>query len=410
MGGAVLLGGAVAVGASFRTLGERWDVVVIGAGVAGLSAARNLSDHGLSVVVVEARDRIGGQLYTDRGFTSVPVELGAGLIHGRDAYTWELVAEAEAETVLVGPSDQTADPLSTPEPPHDGEDAAAYLNRLGIPEGRWPPVSIDNEPMHRWSARWMHDSGLFDWWSTPRENFRVVDGYDRILSPLALGLDIRLSHAVRRVHWSDRGVVLSVDALEGPTEIRADRCVITLPIGVLKSGDVVFSPELPDDHREAIRALDRTDALKLVYEFDRPVFPAEKDVLGWDEDTGFVFWCLSREDPEVVVAWAAGENARRLTALAVEDRFAAGLAALAEALDETVPEPRARSTHDWATDEFSAGAYLFVPPGAHDAPAALAAPVRGVLYFMGEPTTGENTVEGAYVSGYDGTDLLLADL
>lgn len=409
LGGGVLLGGALLPTGDTARRRERWDVVVVGAGVTGLSAARNLVDHGLSVVVLEARGRIGGQLHTDHGFTSVPVELGAGLIHGREAYTWELVKEARAETVRVRHGAGTHRPLETPEPPNAIEDAAAYLRRMGVPQERWPPVSLDNEPLHRWSALWMNESGLFDWWSAPRENFRVVGGYDRILSPLVYDLDVRLSHAVRRVRWSGGGVDVFAENPRGTLEVRADRCVVALPIGVLKEGDVVFDPALPGAYRDAVESLDRTDALKLVYEFDRVVFPEDEDVLGWDEDSGFVFWCLSREDPEVVVAWAAGENARRLLDLGVEERFAAGIAALSESLGEEVPEPVARTTHDWAADEFSRGAYLYVPPGAHDAPATLATPLEGALYFAGEPTTGENTVEGAYASGYDSTDRLLAE-
>ncbi|WP_017588197.1 flavin monoamine oxidase family protein [Nocardiopsis ganjiahuensis] len=410
LGGGLLLGGAVALGASVHAFRERWDVAVIGAGVSGLSAARNLADHGLSVIVLEARDRIGGQLYTDHTFSSVPVELGAGLIHGRDAYTWELVEEAGAETVLVRAGNGVPEPVPTPEPPRDDEDAAAYLRRMGVPEELWPPVSVDNESLERWSAVWMREYGLFDWWSVPRENFRVVGGYDSLLPPLSHGLDIRLGHAVRRVRWSGRGVVLDASGPGGGVEVRADRCVVTLPIGVLKAGDVTFEPGLPSSHRDAVASLDRTDALKLVYEFDRAVFPSGEDVLGWDEDSAFVFWCLSREDPEVVVAWATGENARELLGMPADQRFAAGLAALSEVLGEDVPEPVARTTHDWAADEFSRGAYLFVPPGAHDAPDTLAVPLEGVLYFAGEPTTGENTVDGAYANGYDATDALLSHL
>ncbi|GAA1074875.1 flavin monoamine oxidase family protein [Nocardiopsis metallicus] len=410
VGGGVLLGGAVALGASAHLYRERWDVAVIGAGVTGLSAARNLADHGLSVIVLEARDRIGGQLYTDHDFSSVPVELGAGLIHGREAHTWELVAEAGAETVPVRAGNGTVETLTTPDPPRDDEDAAAYLRRMGVPEDRWPPVSIDNESLERWSAVWMREYGLFDWWAVPRENFRVVGGYDSLLPPLSYDLDIRLEHTVDRVRWSGRGVRLDVSAPGGGTRVRADRCVVTLPIGVLKAGDVDFEPPLPAGHRDAVDALDRTDALKLVYEFDRAVFPANEDALGWDEDSGFVFWCVSREAPEVVVAWAAGEKARELQGMPTAERFATGLAALSEALGAGVPEPVARTTHDWAADEFSRGAYLFVPPGAHDAPDALAAPLEGVVYFAGEPTTGENTVDGAYANGYDTTDVLLTNL
>ncbi|MFE3458425.1 flavin monoamine oxidase family protein [Nocardiopsis aegyptia] len=412
----LLLGGAALLSAAARAPDRpwaEWDVAVIGAGVTGLSAARNLADHGLRVVVLEARDRIGGQLYTDHGFTSVPVELGAGLIHGAAASTWELVDWAGAETVRVR-SEPRAVPGTSVDgaaPPRDDESAADYLRRLGVPEADWPPVSEENEPLSRWSAAWMVERGEFDWWSAPRADFRVVGGYDRLLAPLAYGLRIDLGRRVRAVRWSGGGVELAVSGPGGAERVRARRCVATLPIRVLRAADVAFDPPLPAAHRDAIAALDATDAVKLLMEFDRPVLPADADPLAWDGDLDV--WSVSRLSPtapEVVSVWAAGEAARALLALPEDDRFDAGLRALGEAAGQAPPDPVLRTTHDWTRDPHSRGAYLYVPPGAHDAPAALAAPVGGVLFFAGEATTGENTVEGAYDSGYDATDGLLADL
>lgn len=410
--GGVLLGGAalLPVAGCSSARSETWDVAVIGGGVTGLSAARNLTDHGLSTVVLEARDRIGGQLYTDRSFTSVPVELGAGLIHGRDAYTWELVEEAGADTVEVRGGSGGGSPVDVGVRPRDDEDAAAYLRRIGVPEADWPPVAVDNESLDRWSAVWMRHHGLFEWWSSPREDFRVLDGYDRLLEPLADGLRIRLNSPVRVVRRTRAGVELFVSGPEGDEVVHASRCVIALPPGVLKSGDVRFDPALPASHGDALAALENTDALKLVHEFDRPIFPEGHDTLGWDNGSGFVFWCLSRDDSEVVVAWSAGPDARDVLARDIEERFAVGLSALADAVGTDLPEPVARTTHDWTADEYSRGAYLYVPPGAHDAPETLATPIDEVLYFAGEPTTGDNTVDGAYANGYDTTDTLLSTL
>lgn len=409
-GGALLGGGVLLPAAACSRMGTpRWDVVVIGAGITGLSAARNLVDHGWSVVVLEARDRIGGQLHTDHSFTSVPVELGAGLIHGRDAYTWELVEESGADAVRVRGGSGGGTSIETGSPPLDVEDAAAYLRRMDVPESDWPPVSIDNEPLDRWSATWMHRHELFDWWSASRANYRVVDGYDRVLEPLADGLDVRLSTPVREVRRIRSGVELAAGP-EGEELFRADHCVLALPLGVLKAEDVRFDPPLPTGHQDAIRALDTTDALKLVYEFDRPVFPEGPDALGWETGADFVFWRISSGEPEVVVAWSSGPTARDLLAREEDERFDIDLAALSEVLGKDLPDPVARTTHDWAADRYSRGAYLYVPPGAHDAPGALAAPVDGVLHFAGEPTTGENTVEGGYANGYDMTDQLIAQL
>lgn len=102
--------------------------------------------------------------------------------------------------------------------------------------------------------------------------------------------------------------------------------------------------------------------------------------------------------------------AREFLALPHDERFDRGLEVLGEAIGEKVPAPVRRTTHDWSADEFSRGAYLYVPPGAHDAPAALASPVRRTLFFAGEAVVGENTVDGAYDNGYVVTDDLMADL
>lgn len=405
------LGGAALLAMAGCAREPEWDVAVVGAGVAGLSAARNLVDHGFRVIVLEARDRVGGQLYTDHSFSSVPVELGAGLLHGADVSTWELVEQARVRTVPVRSDEEGTTPIALSVPPRDDESVASYLRRLGVPQDDWPPVAVDNEPAERWSATWMYRNGVFDWWSAPRQDFRVVGGYDQLLSPLADGLHIELNSPVRRIRLvgsSAPEVELTVSGRGRDRRVRARRCVVALPIGVLRGGAVAFDPVLPADHREALGALRATDVLKLHYEFDRPVFPEDRHILG-GEDEGPVFWCVSR-DPEIVVVWTAGDRARELLALPDDERFGAGLKALGEAVGEKVPDPVRRTTHDWSSDEFSRGAYLYVPPGAHDAPAALAFPVRRTLFFAGEAVTGENTVDGAYDSGYVVTDDLRADL
>ncbi|MGQ4271213.1 flavin monoamine oxidase family protein [Nocardiopsis changdeensis] len=399
LGGGALL----AATASSAVPPPEWDVAVVGAGPAGLAAARNLYDHGLRVVVLEARGRVGGQVFTDRSLAPVAVELGAGLIHGADASTWELVAETGARTVRMLSDRPAPPPLDLPRGPREDEDAAAYLRRLGVPESLWPPVEVDGEPLERWSARWVHDTGVLDWWSAPREDFRVPDGYDRLLEPLAAGPVIALRSPVRLVRRGPAGVEIGVAGRRRP--VRARRCVLALPVGVLRSGSVRFEPALPAGHRDAAAALEATDAVKLVYRFDRPVLPAGRDTL---EGDGAVVWSVAR-DPETVSVWAAGDRARDLLARPGPDRFAEGLRMLASAVGGAVPDPVGRITHDWAADEYSRGAYLHVPPGAHDAPAALGEPVDRTLFFAGEAVTGENTVDGAYDSGYAVSDDLLSD-
>ncbi|MFV2195086.1 flavin monoamine oxidase family protein [Nocardiopsis sp. LOL_012] len=386
-----------------------WDAAVVGAGVSGLSAARNLMDHGLRVVVLEARDRIGGQLYTDhRVFGSVPVELGAGLIHGRDASTWELVALTGADTVPVPREGTAGTTLVLGSAPHPYESAAAYLRRLGVPERDWPPVASDSEPLHRWSATWMYERGHFDWWASPRRDFRVVGGYDRLLPPISDGVPVALRSPVRVVRRSRPGVELLVETPAARWTVHARTCVVALPIGVLKAGTVRFEPALPRSHRDAVDALDSADVAKLLYAFDHPVLSGATVPASGRADMAFSgVGGAEPGGPEVVTVWAAGASARALLSLDRRRRFAEGLRLLGRAVGERGLSPVRRATHDWSTDPCSRGAYLHVPPGAHDAPTALAASVDGAVRFVGEATTGENTVDGAYDHGYDATDLLL---
>jgi monoamine oxidase len=422
--------------------GDVADVLVVGAGVAGLSAARDLSRAGLAVRVLEARDRMGGRIYTLHDpATSLPIELGAEFIHGRPAETWAIVRAAGLEAHEVdgeqwqsrdgvlgqgdrgwakvgqimermaqaGTPDQSFAEFVAPYVQDEGWRAAAELATSyveGFDAARAERISV------RSLAREQQASDAID----GDRAFRVVGGYDEVVRALHAGCDpkrvtVHLGTVVTRVEWRPGAVVVAAQSGGGrPIEpFRAPRAIVTLPLGVLQApagepGHVRFEPALPEKER-ALERLDMGQVVKIMLRF-RERF--------WEARLGFLFargapiptwWTAYPALAPVLTGWAGGSAAIRLPE-GHEQVIDVAVPALAGALGM---EPRRLHAllegwhmHDWRADPFARGAYSYVVAGGIDAPAALARPEAGTLFFAGEATdsTGRTgTVDGAIASG-----------
>jgi monoamine oxidase len=263
---------------------------------------------------------------------------------------------------------------------------------------------------------------------------RVLDGYDRLPHHLAAPLlkrpgALRLSTIVTDIRWGGAGVDVGTrGALGGPpARIRGRAALITLPLGVLQSpGAVRFVPALPPAKRSAIRRLAMGTVIKVVLRLRQPVGTGVFAPFG--RDMSFVhlgraavptWWVPRPFPPTMLVGWIAGRRADAFAARfrTAEARLHAALAGLARALKTTAGAVAAAiedaRVFDWSADPWTRGAYSWVPVGGLDAPAALAMPLGGRLFFAGEATdmVGDpGTVHGAMTTGTRAATEIIAAL
>jgi len=407
------------------------DVVVVGAGVAGVTAARELVQAGFSVVVVEARDRIGGRVHSIRDFATRPLEAGAEFVHGERATTWSELRAAGLTTRACPLRRHTMLSLSG---------RTRWLPWVLLHPGCWPafdilrsisrfkaPDSSAEEFLHqkgyRGRARTLAEMALTAHLPGRAEeigmlglradgvlrletgkNFRVTEGYDRLPTFIAQNLDIRLGFKVDEIRWEQRSV--SVRSVDG-RQLCGRAAVCTLPIGVLKSDAVQFTPALPESKQSALAALEMGAVLKILLHFDLGFWPRKLALLACGSGPITLYWPafygVSEAYP-VLVAYATGPRAARLSGISDEEALAIVLADL-HRLFPKVDVARHLVAHrrvDWTRDPFAGGGYSLVRPGGVGARDRLAAADTGALLWAGSGTCSHpiaETVEAAFLSG-----------
>jgi monoamine oxidase len=427
--------------------------VVIGGGVAGLAAAAELGESGASVVLLEARSRIGGRIWTRRpSGWPCPIELGAEFVHGRNPDLFALVEEPESRPNAIaitripdlhleardrGEFRPLGDVWSrfekiTRKMRSDGEDrsVAEFLRRhllspsdrrllKGLVEG------YDAAPVTRASEKALSTAGEGP--STPdeRSQFRVLSGYDSVVRLLErrakrAGVRIRVSTVVTDLMWR-RGRV-EIRTARGRREI-ADRAVITLPIGVLAAppgarGAIRFDPD-PAPLRRALAGLEMGEVMRIVLRFREAFW---RDALGEHAGASFLhtsppfrtIWTAAPLEVPMLTLWAGGPAAKTLGEGGREAALEIGLRELARLFGTTVSRVNglliAAHAHDWTGDPFTRGAYSYQAVGGSSSPQLLGRPVRDTLYFAGEATSSEEsgTVPGAIASGRRAARLALS--
>jgi monoamine oxidase len=423
--------------------GVEADVVIIGAGAAGLQAARELSARSLRVIVLEARDRIGGRVYsvpTSRAI--VPAELGAEFIHGTAPETIALLRETGGAAIDNGGESWTSD--GTGLRLDDGD----FVESADIFDGiRALPA---DESVDRFLRRFDADAGMREKVALARafvEGFEAADpaiastraiadevgtgvdstsarpigGYrpifDFLHGAVSGACDLRLSTVVRRISWHRGAVSIETVTPQGESRtVRARAAIVTVPVGVLRHrGDetaIAFDPELPAAKRQAIEHVEMGHVVKVALWFRTAFWETLRDGRYRDgaffRETGHPFaayWTQLPVRGELMSAWAGGPKATALHGLAASELIDRALDGIGRLFAEPALAGEAfesGATHDWSDDPFARGAYSYVKVGGGNARGALGLPVDDTLFFAGEATSTDGqggTVNGAFETG-----------
>lgn len=412
---------------------ERTDVAVIGAGIAGLAAGRQLTRAGVRTVILEARDRIGGRVDTVRGPHDAPAERGAEFVHGRPESVWNLARELGLDSQEVGELQLCleADGLGTcaegfaeasrvlAGPVEGDPSVAALLAGRRLPDGVRHLASIfvqgfDAADPELASAAAIslqaHAADRIDGDRT----FRIREGLSSLPNALARGLDVRLRHIVDQVRWEPERVEVSGHGdHEGRFALLVSRAVLAVPHAILAApvgerGAIQLHPD-PPGLRQAVRQLVTGAVVKIHLRFagEPPLPPSARNrtaFLHANDATVPTFW-NDPYDPSLVTGWTGGPAAGRLRELPRDEIIGRTLAVLARGSHREADElQRALSSAeviDWVGDPFARGAYAWVPVGGLSAPDTLAEPVARTIWVAGEATNLERmgTIDGALESG-----------
>jgi len=400
------------------------DVIVIGAGAAGLAAADELARKGCRALVLEARERVGGRCWTERmAGLSIPVELGAEFVHGSATPTHALLRRAGLGAVdsvreqrfldsgRLRRIDAFAEAQRAAELAAGLErdvSFAAFLARLRLPArtkdlARMMVEGFDAAHPRRVSAR-----SIADEWSGGElgaSQPRPEGGYGALLGWLAKavvanGGELRLGAVASLVKWKPGGVGVSGSFLGERFTVRAKRAIVTLPLGVLQAGPLRF-PE----KRAPLRKLASGPAIRVAMRFHRPFWEKRAPGVAFFHSPAAPFptcWTPLPARAPLLTAWAGGPKASRLTGSSERKLLDAALASVESIFGEGPRELLAAAcVKDWMRDPYSRGAYSYVLVGGTGAREELAAPLAGTVFFAGEATESEEagTVAAALRSG-----------
>ena len=402
------------------------DVAIVGAGAAGIGAARTLSGSRLSSLVLEAKDRPGGRAHSLVGRSGAAIDLGCSWLHSADQNAWAKIAEAEGFTLdrsrpawerrLTGVnlSDAEAKAFSAAFDAFEArlEAAAALPDQAAAAlfeeqSARWRPMLdafsgyYNGAPFRDISV---HDYAAY----TPTdENWRVVEGYGRLVAQAAAGLPIVLDAPVSRIDRSGDPLRL----LTPGGEVRAKTVIVTTPTTVLAEGRLAFHPPLPEV-LEAAHALPLGHVDKCFLGLaDAEALPSEVMVFGRTDTADTGSYTLRPFGRPIIEGFFGGDAAAALEAEGAGAFSAFAIDELASLFGSSLKaalRPLAESR--WGCDPFIRGAYSHARPGSADARAILRRSWDPRILFAGEACSPHafSTAHGAYETGVAAAETLLS--
>ncbi len=376
---------------------DKSKVIVIGAGIAGLAAANELQAEGYDVVVLEARDRIGGRIHTSTQWPEIPLDLGASWIHGVSGNPLtELADEIEAVRLTTSYDraatyDTDGQPLSETdeqlqqklrsrlyeaiEKVQDDDSDVSIRQAIesitrklskGSREQRLLDFIISSELEQEYagsatklSAQWFDSGKQFD-----GGDALFARGFQTITSYLAEELTIKLNQVVREIRWdrSPTQVITHTNTFEG------DYVLVTLPLGVLKTGKVKFNPALPKSKSDAIDKLGMGVLNKCYLRFPEAFWPKNVDWLeyipashgAWTEWVSF--WRVAKQP--VLLGFNAADRGQEIERLTDEQIVASAMETLRTIYGKAIPDPTGHQITRWAIDPYAFGSYSYNAVGS----------------------------------------------
>jgi monoamine oxidase len=405
-------------------------IVIVGAGAAGLMAGKLLAEAGQQVTIIEARDRIGGRIFTNRNFFPFPVELGAEFIHGDQGETLSLLDLAKASTsamtgkwyqVKAGQTgyanlfdDTWAEMMKCLNELQTDIPIAAFLNRH-LSDAKFTEL---REGVTRFvegydAADTMLASSFAlreEWQQDDAEQLRLEDGYITLLEDLEnkykhAGGRLILSSPVTQINWAEDHVQLQ----SGSVELKASKAIITVPIGVLQNQVIAFQPPLPC--RDLFSKIGFGGVIKFLFQFRDEFW--NRVLLRRFNDVAFIlsdaeiptWWTQSPSSLPLLTGWWGGPSTFERP-FSKDELYAKAIRSLQYILQSSKDEVESNllswTVVNWVSDPYSYGAYAYTTVETVEARRVMLTPIADTLYFAGEAFyegTAMGTVEAALVSG-----------
>lgn len=394
-----------------------FDTVIVGAGAAGIAAARQLLAAGRHILVLEARHRVGGRAVTDQRL-GAPADLGAAWLHFADENAWTGIAEREGFTIVrrkPGWGPDAAIGAHQPDAAEKAGVAAAYRQYFAavgaaVAAGRDVPVA-NVLPQDAFRPRFdavmtwavgaeSRDVSTLDLhrYAESRADWAVEEGLGRVVAAAAEGLPVQFGVQVTAINWSCPTVTIDSDA----GRIEAASVIVTVPTSVLAHGAIRFDPPLPAAHQQAIEALPLGVCNKAFFRLEDAAFAASlpPHFMGSATTSRTCSWQVRAGTPSLLVAYFGGDLSRELEQQGALEDFARGEFTAIFGNDAAMHLGASLATA-WASDPYSLGSYSAARPGFAHCREALAAPVSAQLHFAGEACSVSHygTLHGAWLSG-----------
>jgi len=421
---------------------NKFHIIIVGAGMAGLAAAKLLLAHGYKVTVLEGRNRIGGRTYTEHHL-GIPFDMGAFVIQGSENNPMTtLVQQSHPPTLLstgiwsvafINESNVAAEQIAVfyeryanlltqarhyaQQQNHDVSLQTALDSVL--PSFHFSPLE---QKLYRWRSLFqtlycgadLKDISARHWDEDEiplgGDYLFLPQGYQPLAEFLAKDIPIELNQTVISIDYDANGCRVQTQQ----QHYEADAVIITVPLGVLKKQTITFTPTLPQEKQQAIAHLGMGLFNKIALRFPEVFWPPQRIIsyfskqyqqAGW-----FINYHFSHAQP-ILAAVMAGDMAKKYEALDDNTLLQTIMAVLKDLFGENIPAPEKYLKTQWGQDPFSAGAYSYIALGAtgqdYD---VMALPVNNKLFFAGEATHRQcpGTTHGAYFSGVREAERIIA--